>query len=101
MNSLRWVFICALGWWLTITACSTDPNLQARRALDYRFTYVTYRKVSDFEIVRNVTKAMWDEGTVSTLWQLSMTQNDFIEIFVENQTDATDITVMDIIFRAN
>ena len=40
-----------------------------------------------------------DKGTVSTMWQLTLSTNDFIEVFVENQTDATDITVIDIIFR--
>lgn len=40
-----------------------------------------------------------DRGTVSTMWQLQLQPNDFLEVFVENQTDATDITVIDIIFR--
>ena len=40
-----------------------------------------------------------DRGTVSTMWQLQLQPNDFLEVFVENQTDGTDITVIDIIFR--
>jgi len=42
-----------------------------------------------------------DKGTVSTLWDLDLNKTDFLEVFVENQTDATDITVIDIIFRAS
>ena len=39
------------------------------------------------------------EETLSTLWQLELSTTNFIEIFVENQTGTSNITVQDIIFR--
>jgi len=41
-----------------------------------------------------------DAGTIPTMWELVLNKDDFLEVFVENQTDATDITAIDIIFRA-
>jgi len=40
-----------------------------------------------------------DAGTIPTLWELVFNKDDFLEVHVENQTDATDITTIDIIFR--
>lgn len=40
-----------------------------------------------------------DPETMSTMWQLNLKTNDFLEVFVENQTGTSDITVVDIIFR--
>ena len=41
-----------------------------------------------------------DRGTIPTMWELVLNKDDFLEVFTENQTDDTDITVIDIIFRA-
>tara|TARA_R100001480_G_scaffold57466_4_gene70562 strand:+ start:116 stop:1372 length:1257 start_codon:yes stop_codon:yes gene_type:complete len=40
-----------------------------------------------------------DPGSLSTMWQLSLSQNDYIEVFVENQSGSDNITVTDAIFR--
>ena len=40
-----------------------------------------------------------DRGTIPTMWELVLNKDDFLEVHVENQTDGTDITVIDIIFR--
>lgn len=42
-----------------------------------------------------------DTQTQSTMWQLTLSQNDFIEVFIENQTSTSNITVIDIIARLN
>ena len=41
-----------------------------------------------------------DRGTISTLWELVLNKDNFLEVFAENQTDATDIKVIDILFRS-
>ncbi len=35
----------------------------------------------------------------STMWQLQLVQNDFLEVFVSNETDTVDVNVNDAIFR--
>jgi len=40
-----------------------------------------------------------DAGVMSTLWKLDMVTNDFIEVFIENQSGTSNILLSDIIFR--
>lgn len=40
-----------------------------------------------------------DAENMSTLWQLTLTTGDFLEVFVENQSGTANITVENIIFR--
>jgi len=40
-----------------------------------------------------------DNGVMSTIWQEKLSTNDFIEIFIENQTSAANILVSDVVFR--
>lgn len=40
-----------------------------------------------------------DPATLSLIWQLDLATSDFIEVFIENKTDTTDITVTDIVLR--
>lgn len=35
----------------------------------------------------------------TTMWQLQLVQNDFLEVFVSNETDTVDVNVNDAIFR--
>ena len=42
-----------------------------------------------------------DTQTQTTAWQLTLSENDFLEVYVENQTSTSNITVKDIIFRVN
>lgn len=41
-----------------------------------------------------------DPREITLMWQLTLTTNDFLEIFIENETDAVDFTVVDAILRA-
>lgn len=41
-----------------------------------------------------------DPKNVSVVWQLSLTQNDFLEVFVANNTDTVNLVVVDAILRA-
>jgi len=40
-----------------------------------------------------------DPKELSLIWQLEMTTSDFLEIFIENETDSTNVTVIDAILR--
>lgn len=40
-------------------------------------------------------------GAITTIWQVEMATNDYVELFVSNETSATDITVIDAILRVN
>ena len=40
-----------------------------------------------------------DNGVMSTIWQDKLSTNDFIEIFIENQTSTANILVSDVVFR--
>jgi len=40
-----------------------------------------------------------DAETQSTMWQLTLSTNDFLEVFVENQSGTDNIIVQDILFR--
>lgn len=40
-------------------------------------------------------------GNIFLTWQEELTQNDFIEVFVQNDTDTTNIIVLDMIVRVN
>lgn len=40
-------------------------------------------------------------GNITLTWQEELTQNDFIEVFVQNDTDTTNIVVFDMILRVN
>lgn len=55
-------------------------------------------------IITNSGKAIQidsaDPREITLMWQLTLTTNDFLEIFIENETDAVDFTVVDAILRA-
>ena len=40
-----------------------------------------------------------DNGVMSTIWQERLNLDDFIEIFIENQTSTANILVSDVVFR--
>lgn len=40
-----------------------------------------------------------DPQELTVLWQLNLTTNDFLEVFIENETDSVDFTVIDAILR--
>lgn len=42
-----------------------------------------------------------DPTRLSILWQLSFSTNDYFELFVENQTDTSNITIQNAVIRAN
>lgn len=48
--------------------------------------------------IQQFTKAS-DPGNVNTMWQIELVQNDFIEVFVENNSSTSNLVVTDAIFR--
>ena len=48
-----------------------------------------------------VNVASGDPKSVTVLWQADFATDDFIEIFVENESDSIDIVVNDAVFRVN
>jgi len=41
-----------------------------------------------------------DPLSISLIWQLTLTTTDFLEVFIENETDSVDVLVIDAIIRA-
>ena len=54
-------------------------------------------EISNSEATANVSAG--DPKRVTTIWRLTLSTNDYIEAFVENETDATDILVSDAVQR--
>ena len=41
-----------------------------------------------------------DPLSISLIWQLTLTTTDFLEVFIENETDSVDVLVIDATIRA-
>jgi len=44
---------------------------------------------------KSVNISTGDPKEVTVHWQLTLAENDFVEVFIENETDSTDFTVID------
>lgn len=75
---------------------SLDPSSGANRDLK------VYLAKNGTVIVNSGKSVRVDTGNplnVSVIWQLSLVQNDYLEIFVENNTNTTNIVVVDAVLR--
>jgi hypothetical protein len=75
---------------------SLDPSAGTNKDLSI------YVALNGTPITNSSMKVRADSGNpqaVSTHWQLVMSTNDYIEVYVENNTDTTNIVVIDAILR--